>query len=51
MRAHSAERYVNKKMEKELQQYKVEIENRYKKSALKSYVFPTQPDYDQYKTL
>ena len=40
MRAISAERYVNKKMEKELQQYKLEIENRFKKSNLRNYVFP-----------
>lgn len=29
MRAHSAERYVNTKMEKELEAYKVEIEKRF----------------------
>ena len=40
MRAISAERYINNKMEKELQSYKIEIENRFKKSNLRNYVFP-----------
>jgi len=44
MRFHSAERYVNTKMEKELQAYKLEIEKRFMKSEIKDYIFPIRTE-------
>lgn len=44
MHSHSAERYVNTKMEKELQAYKLEIEKRFMKSEIKDYIFPIRTE-------
>ena len=35
-------RYINTKMENELASYKIEIDKRFNKSALKNYLFPKQ---------
>jgi hypothetical protein len=42
LRYRSEDRYVNEKMEKELIAYKVEIEKRFQKSAMKGYGFPRE---------
>jgi len=39
-KAKANDRYVNKRMEKELWTYKAEIEKRYQASQLKTYAYP-----------